>query len=243
MQSGWAVQWQPHAPECFAVGAERSAAILHGIEGLDPHDPLFVRERCYLWRVWHCVTVRDNGHVFIRTPGRRDQCTQSLRGLLAFHCLGAMERPSTSSRLACPCGQGRTYGECCCPTVAMVCGSSLCVNPLHMRVGRARTGTENSNAVAIEVPILPACPSCAQCGWTPFGLHLTARIRGYHETACTSPLRLDAAGRATLEQWRTEALETQVGRSVAGGASESDARHARLYLMRSRNKLAAPLSA
>jgi hypothetical protein len=180
------------------------------------------------------VTVRRNGMVFIRTPGPKDQCTQNLRGLLAFHCLGATERPTISSSLACPCGQGQTYGECCFPSVSMdpECGSALCVNPLHMWVGRAA-----DRAAAVEhgdVPVLPACPSCAVCDWTPFGFYATARIRGHHETACANPLRLDAAGRAMLQQWQHEAIEDQISRTTAAGAFE-DTRYARLHLL-SQNK-------
>ena len=216
------------------VSAERSAAILHSIEGLDAHGrhgPVFERDRCYLWRLWHSLTVRDNGMVFIRTPGPRDECTQSLRVLLAYHYLGAMETPCASSRDLCPCGQSRTYGDCCFPTVSMGCGSMLCVNPLHMKMNCARDAAAGAeHAVPVEVPVLPACPSCSVCGWQPFEFYATARIRGCHETACAHPLRLDAAGQAMLKEWRREAIENQVERLVAAGAFE-EARHARLYLL------------
>ena len=218
------MQWLPNAPERFAVSAERSAAILHSIEGLDPHKPAFERDRCYLWRLWHAITLSRTGQVFVRTPGGRGPCTESLRSLLAYHYLGAMETPRASSRDLCPCGQGRTYGECCFPVVTMDCGSPLCVNPFHMRVGRA-------SAVPIEhgdVPVLSACPSCLVCGWQPLEFYATALIRGYHETACANPLRLDAAGQAVLQDWRREGIQNQVGRSVAAGAFD-DSRHARLY--------------
>ena len=191
--ASWTVDWKPKAPEWFMVSADHTAAVLHGIEGLDPHNPVFERDRCYMWRLWHSVTVRENGMVFVRTPGGRGQCTQSLRALLAYHCLqlGAMETPCASSQDPCPCGQSKAYGDCCFPTVSMSCGSVLCVNPLHMSVGRAR---DAEHAVPIEVPVLPACPSCAVCKWTPFEFYATALIRGYHETACANPLRLDAEG-------------------------------------------------
>ena len=115
----WTVQWLPNAPERFAVSAERSAAILHSIEGLDPHKPAFERDRCYLWRLWHAITLSRTGQVFVRTPGGRGPCTESLRSLLAYHYLGAMETPRASSRDLCPCGQGRTYGDCCFPVVTI----------------------------------------------------------------------------------------------------------------------------
>jgi hypothetical protein len=118
----------------------------------------------------------------------------------------------------------------------MQCGAALGVNPFHMRVGRAR---DAEHAVPIAVPVLPACPSCAVCKWTPFEFYATALIRGYHETACANPLRLDAAGRVVLREWRHEAIENQVGRVRAAGSFD-DERHARLYLMRSQKKLGDP---
>jgi hypothetical protein len=181
MRTSWTSEWRPNAPERFTVSSVQSASILHGIEGLIPHEPVFERDRCYSWRLWHSLTVRDNGMVFVRTPGSKSECTQSLRALLAHHYLGTMETPCASSRDLCPCGQSKAYGDCCFPTVSMSCGSVLCVNPLHMSVGRAR---DAEHAVPIEVPVLPACPSCSVCGWTPFEFYATALIRGYHETAC-----------------------------------------------------------
>ena len=236
-RTSWTAQWITNAPERFTVSSVQSAAILHGIEGLDPHNPVFERDQCHTWQLWHSVTVRENGMVFVRTPGGRGQCTQSLRALLAYHCLGAMETPCASSQDPCPCGQSKAYGDCCFPVVTMQCGAALCVNPFHMRVGRAR---DAEHAVPIEVPVLPACPSCAVCKWTPFEFYATALIRGYHETACTSPLRLDAAGRVVLHEWRREAIENQVGR-LRAAESFDDARHARLYLLRSQNTLTDPV--
>jgi hypothetical protein len=109
------------------------------------------------------------------------------------------------------------------------CGAALCVNPFHMRVGRAR---DAEHAVPIDVPVLPACPSCSVCGWTPFEFYATALIKGYHETACANPLRLDAAGLVLLQEWRREAIQNQVDRLVTA----DDSQHVRLYLMRSYNK-------
>ena len=141
-----------------------------------------------------------------------------------------MATPCASSRDLCPCGLPKAYGECCFPTVSMDCGSALCVNPLHMKMNCARDAAEHR--AAIEV--LPACPSCSVCGWQPFEFYATALIKGYNETACANPLRLDAAGRAVLQKWRREAIANQVERLGAAGAVD-EARHARLYLMRSQN--------
>jgi hypothetical protein len=68
------------------------------------------------------------------------------------------------------------------------------------------------------------------CGWQPFELQVTARIKGYHEAACANPLRLDAAGLVLLQEWHREAIENQVERLGAAGTVD-EARHARLFLL------------
>ena len=124
-RTNWTLEWRPNAPERFTVSADHTAAVLHGIEGLDPHSPVFEHNRCYMWRLWHSVTVREN-HIFVRTPGGRGQCTQSLRALLAYHHQGAMETPCASSQDPCPCDQSKAYGDCCFPVVTICSAVLLC---------------------------------------------------------------------------------------------------------------------
>lgn len=150
-------------------------AILHGIDGLDPHRPVFDPNKCYHWKWDNCVmTQKDMFHV--RIPYQK----KGLRSLMWYHFSGR-ELPAveTSSRSLCPHHPDQKYGSCCFPKVYMRChritgykDRGLCMNPHHMVAGterESRLEMENEGcllswdpAVAEQQPL-----PCETCQWSP----------------------------------------------------------------------------
>lgn len=220
----WGVQWRggPAVPDKFQVSRSTSRSILHSIEGLDPHKPCFLSKQCYHWKLWSCLKVGHDNRLHIRTPtnGEHGKCTQNLRFLLMYHYSGTAPDIVTSSKKQCPCNSGTTYGECCFPTVLSTCqdftgfdNCGLCVNPLHMRWGRAADDLKpKTEAKCRPNPHMSACASCATCGWSPQEFYISNRVRGVHPTACQYPLSLSDMGkvRDTLDTWKVEGLKHQM---------------------------------
>lgn len=218
----YVLKWKQDAPERFQVTPELSATILHGIEGLDPHRPVFRADRCYPWKLWHSVLARvdptsNHIHIHIKTPcNTQANQSQSLRALLAFHFFGTSDPPLTSSKKPCPCRSGRTYGECCFPTIHSRCfkftglrNCGLCVNPLHFERGH-NSDLEQGRDYPLAPSVLPPCEPCAECKWSPCQFWLAPQVGGYHEDAFRHALSFEPHMmheiNDQLARWREESL-------------------------------------
>ena len=110
--------------------------ILSIINGIDPHQPVFEPDRCYLWTLESSVRrftdSLGNTQLFIQAP--RHAPSACVRKVLYEHFMGTLlPKPITSARSPCPTHPNRPYGHCCFPTIRMTCHSALCVNPWHMK--------------------------------------------------------------------------------------------------------------
>jgi len=223
------------------------------VHGLDPHDPVFRRDRCYPWKLWNCVVAKERVgtavgmDVYIKTPmtSRRSGWSQSLKRLLAYHYFGHVDDPTTSSRAQCPCGSLTPYGKCCFPTIRMSChvhtgfrNCGLCINPMHFVAGTNADPPEGGKFPE-TCPVLRPCAPCDVCSWTPYEFAATDRLAGYHEGACESSLILNNSGASVvqgkLDQWRHEALRNGLRREQAmckkGDGDSRACKHARKYLL------------
>lgn len=222
----WKLEWREDAPEKYQVSQKTRDAIVHSIDGLDPHEPYFQRDRCYIWKLWNCMGIREikgtedrRVQIHIRTPMTSKQCgrTQNLKTLLAYHYFGYVDSPETSSRNPCPCGSELNYGSCCFPTIHMAChvhtgiyDSGQCVNPMHFVTG-TNSDTEFISSGPYREPEIRECKPCLTCNWTPYEFLATDRITGYHEQACKFKMPLNHEtvhyAKEMFEQWKREAIQ------------------------------------
>ena len=221
MNTSWPVTWRsgPKVPDRFKVGRNTIRSILHSIEGLDPHNPVFETKQCYHWKLWSCLRVTQHQQITISTPDCQDTtCTKNLRFLLLYHYTGLIPTIQTSSRKECPCKSGQTYGKCCFPTVFSTCATytgfdncGLCVNPLHMKGGRTRDEVKTAGKCRPN-PTLQSCTKCTVCDWTPYEFAVSNNVRGINTEAChrTLPLNSMEHVQQTLTQWKKEGLENQM---------------------------------
>lgn len=171
----WSLEWTRGVNRRYEPPEEVRQHIVHSIEGLDPHHPVFRVHQCYRWTHWSTMVIKED-HVFIGTPltDRRSGWSLNVRALLAFQFFkGKLETPVTSSKKPCVCGSGLTYGACCFPTIAMSCPSHVtqgivshaCVNPLHFKRVKNKEIDGMEVAVAVEPSPLHVPEECTQCGW------------------------------------------------------------------------------
>lgn len=162
--------------------------ILHSINGLDPHDPVFRRDRCYTWGQWTSVYTRqvsDTNQImcYVRTPltpNRVRDRGKSVVRLLDFHRTGRVLRPSQSSHHPCAEHPTTLYGQCCFPNLVAQChrltssgnaSCGLCVNPLHMVPMTARAAERERHVVLTggqcAPRVLQGVRACTRCDWKP----------------------------------------------------------------------------
>lgn len=199
--------------------------IVHSIEGLDPHRPIFFEDRCYMWKLWSCVgagpSTEDENEVqfHIKMPDTPNGCgrTQSVLRLLVYYYAGRMAEPVTSSKLPCPCHSGFLYGACCFPVLHSVCerftgkrSCGLCVNPMHVVAGSIHDHHEVNLTLPRSPAILPVCTPCTTCTWSPYECKITASISGRHQEACQSAFNMSGMSHhaitAQLKTWRNAAI-------------------------------------
>jgi hypothetical protein len=224
----WKVHFRQDAPAQFQVPEEVSKSILHAIDGIDPHNPVFYSNRCYPCKLWHCVIPRCSKDVdeddkrvcaFVKTPLTPSKCgrTTNLRALLAYHFFGHMETPKTSSRLPCVCGSGKLYGNCCFPQIHSTCylymgvrDSGLCLNPFHLQIGKSSDPEPGSHAPFKEVIVNP-CEKCKVCGWEPYELQANNKTLGYIEEPCSKSISIGVYNfddvRRTFRSWKSKAKQ------------------------------------
>lgn len=251
--SQWIVKWDPGAPLRYSVTEPTSAAILHSIDGLDPHNPVFLANRCYTWTLWSAMQFRRVEYadgdasvlVDIQTPlvGGHSGKTRSLRKLMFYHCHGReVDAPITSSKKPCPCGSGSAYGACCFGAVNTVCekftgvrSCGLCVNPLHMEGGPRRAHEEDMRMPHCVIMVGPTAP-CGRCRWNANEFAVTDNIRGVHP----GPSAMTVVDKANVDeviaqfrQWKFEGARATLEALRADPArNHAEIRHIEGYLVR-----------
>jgi hypothetical protein len=227
----WKLKWREDADEKYQITQSVHSAIVHSIEGLDPHNPIFERNKCYRWKLWNCMVIRDTKdesdeqkqlHIYLKTPltSSKSGRTQNLKKLLAYHYFGDVAEPMTSSRSPCPCGSGKTYGSCCFPTIHSVChihtgirNCGLCVNPMHFMSGKNSDDEPGSDCPYSE-PVIRKCTPCSKCNWNPYIFPVTDRVNGYHEQPCMNDISLEPYTSNTLNtlfsKWKHESIKNHL---------------------------------
>jgi hypothetical protein len=234
--ASWRLTWRGNAAAMYRLSESSRKAIEHGIEGLDPHHPVFFADRCYPWRLWSYVMLPDkdanqNGAV-IRTPWVDSGQSRNLVNVLAYHYWGQLSKPTTSSKRPCTHHPNRLYGECCFPEVYRVgCTSPLCVNPLHFQAGVRRAPPARQLVWNLNDGggmACPGCEPCGKCGWDPCLFQVTPKIVA-RDRYCRGTVTLGPHTRTMWRLWRREAVLFAVS-----GLNEDDPlrTHAERYISR-----------
>lgn len=207
MPATYRLRWRSRDDDRYHVSHETKDAIVHGIDGLDPHKPVFHANRCNLWSLWYCTKLLPDGRVSIRPPWvpQAGPVTGSLHNLLHYHRTGEQVHPVTSFRHPCPNHPNRTYGHCCFPTILTTCDThGLCVNPLHFRVGVTRdvpVGSDDTSSI-----VCPPAETCDVCKWDPCTYRVTDKVTGHDLGHCLGPVALGPHSATVWKQWRREAV-------------------------------------
>ena len=143
-------------PLRYQLTDRQERLLLEGM-GVDPQNPVFKADKCYLWKK---MTRTNNVGKKYRAPGvtirhEGKRWTNSVPKLVAIHVLGLNDL-YISAKVKCPCGTlGRDgtpkiYMNCCmqivrhkCKTLSGTDSHGACCNPYHLERGTCRDNIDD----------------------------------------------------------------------------------------------------